>query len=353
MKIALAYSSKRGLLKEYLRRFPDSGKDSSDECFAEGDSPATINAVKQAIAGLGHEVRAIEADIGLERKLLRFKPDLVYNIAEGLFGDFRESYAPIVCEKLSLPYTGSGPLALGICLHKARCKEILTANGIANPSFRVFRTGDAIDLSGLKWPVIIKPAAEGSSKGIFDRSVAEDETSAGKLIAETLAQYNQPVILEEFLPGAEFTVAMIGNTPSPEILPIVELDFSQLPGSARKIYSYEAKWVWDTPSAPLRIFHCPAAISDVRRTAIEELAKRAFRTLELRDWCRMDIRLAADGTPNIIEINPIPGILPDPKENSCFPKAARAAGYAYPDIFAKVIQAATCRLSGGAHGAAF
>ncbi len=353
MKIVLAYSSKRGLLKEYLRRFPGSGKDSSDEIFAEGDSPATIRAVKQAIESLGHEVHGVEADLGLERKLLRLKPDLVYNLAEGLFGDFRESYVPAVCEKLSLPYTGSGPLALGICLHKARCKEVLTAHGIANPAFRVFLPGEKPELSGLKWPVIVKPASEGSSKGIFDRSVAENETEARGLIEEALSLYRQPVILEEFLPGDEYTVAMIGNAPSPEVLPIVELDFSQLPGSARKIYSYEAKWVWDVPSSPLQIFRCPAVLPEERRRAVETLVKRAFRVLELRDWCRMDVRLAADGTPNIIEINPIPGILPDPKENSCFPKAARAAGYSYAQIFEKVIGAAESRFSGVRYGSSF
>lgn len=350
MKIALAYSSKQGLLKEYLRRFPGAGKRVTDEIFAEGDTPATIHAVERAIAGLGHEVTGVESDLGLERKLLRLKPDLVYNLAEGLFGDFRESYVPAVCEKLAVPYTGSGPLALGICLHKARCKEVLAAHGIANPAFRVFLPGEKVELNGLKWPGIVKPASEGSSKGIFDRSVAENESEARALIEETLSAYRQPVILEEFLPGAEYTVAMIGNAPSPEVLPIVELDFSQLPASARKIYSYEAKWVWDVPSSPLQIFHCPAEISASRRRAIEALVTRAFGVLELRDWCRMDVRLAADGTPNIIEINPIPGILPDPKENSCFPKAARAAGYSYAQIFEKVIGAAEKRFSGVRYG---
>ena len=349
MKIALAYSSKRGLLKEYLRRNPASAEGVPAEILAEGDSATTINAVKEAIASFGHEVHGLEADAGLEAKLKRLAPDLVYNIAEGLFGDCRESYVPMICEKLSLPYTGSGPLALGICLHKGRCKEVLTANGVPNAAFRIFRSGERIDLSGMEFPAIVKPVAEGSSKGIFDKSVVENEKQARKLIRESLVLYGQPVILEAFLPGAEYTVAIIGNGDDLEILPIIALDFSQLPSGARKIYSYEAKWVWDTPKAPLRIFECPAPLSRTERKAIEDLIRRTFRVLELRDWCRMDVRMDAYGKPHIIEVNPIPGILPDPKDNSCFPKAARSAGYSYARIFEKVISAAKTRFPGAIH----
>ncbi len=349
MKIALAYSSKHGLLKEYRRRYPASVEKASAELFAEGDSAATIRAVKDAIASFGHEVHGLEADAGMEMRLKRLAPDLVFNIAEGLFGDCRESYVPMICEKLSLPYTGSGPLALGLCLHKGRCKEVLTANGIPNAAFRIFRAGERLDFSGLEFPCIVKPVAEGSSKGIFDKSVVEDERQARTRIKESFGLYEQPVILETYLPGAEYTVAMIGNGNDQEVLPIVGLDFSQLPSGARKIYSYEAKWVWDTPRAPMRIFQCPAPLSPAERGEMESLVRRTFRVLELRDWSRMDVRLDAHGKPNILEVNPIPGILPDPEENSCFPKAARAAGYAYAQIFQKVISAAKTRFPGAIH----
>jgi D-alanine-D-alanine ligase len=343
MNIALAFSSKRGLRREFLRRFPGKRDAAPDAFFAEGDTPRTISAVKEAIASNGHTVTGIEADTGLESKLRRVKPDLVYNIAEGLFGDSRESYVPAVCEKLSIPYTGSGPLTLGICLHKGRCKEILTANGIPNPPFRVFRPGEAVDLSGFPFPAIVKPVAEGSSKGVCDKSVADNAGQAAKLISDCLSEYGEAAIIEGFLPGAEFTVAMIGNGASLEVLPIVGFDFSQLPPTARKIYSYEAKWVWDTPKAPLKIFQCPAQIPETLRAQIERLVRDTARVLEIRDWCRMDVRLDAAGKPNIIEVNPIPGILPDPKDNSCFPKAARTAGYSYQQLFQKVIEAAVSR----------
>ncbi|MDD5598771.1 MAG: hypothetical protein PHV82_12560 [Victivallaceae bacterium] len=345
MKIALAYSSKHGLRREYLRRFPKLADTVSDDLFAEGDTPETLQAVEAAISSLGYEVFGVEADIGLEMELIRIRPDLVFNLAEGLFGDFRESYVPVVCEKLALPYTGSRPLTLGICLNKGHCKEILTANRIPNPRFRIFRTDDEVNLEDFPFPAIVKPVAEGSSKGVFDRSVADTPDEAGKLIRENLSEYAQPVILEAFLPGAEYTVAMIGNQNELEIFPIVGFDFSQLPSHARKIYSYEAKWVWDTSRAPLQIFQCPAPLSAKLRENIEKLVRDTFRALEIRDWCRMDVRLDAAGVPNIIEVNPIPGILPDPKDNSCFPKAARTAGCSYSQLFQKVIDAAEKRLS--------
>ncbi len=345
MKIALSCSSKDGLLREYARCHH--GQDNlSTDCFAEGDTQETIDAVREAIASFGHEVFVAEADAGLEAELLRIRPDLVFNLAEGLFGYSRESYVPMLCEKLSLPCTGSDSLATGICLHKGRCKEILLANRIATPSFRFFRPGNRISFAEFSFPGIVKPVAEGSSKGVFDTSVVENASEAEAVIQKCFAEYAEPVIVEEFLPGDEFTAAMFGNGNSLEILPLIALNFNQLPKGAKKIYSYEAKWIWDKPHAPLKIFQCPAVISDELRDRIEILIRNTFRVLELRDWCRMDIRLDADGAPNIIEVNPIPGILPNPDDNSCFPKAARSAGYEYRQIFGKVIDAAMKRLGG-------
>ena len=351
MKIALAYSSKLGLYNEYARRYPKKTGEAPEapaaDCFAEGDTPETIEAVCAALRSCGHEVFPLEADIELAGVLLKIKPDMVFNIAEGLFGDSRESYVPMICEKLSLPYTGSGPLTAGICLHKGRCKEILTANRIANPPFLLFTDKDDIEFPNFRFPGIVKPVAEGSSKGIFDKSVADNAETAKKLIKESLKKYNQSVILEEFLPGAEYTAAGIGNINDLEILPLVGLDFTQLPNNAHKIYSYEAKWVWDTPKSPLRIFQCPAETGETLKEKIKQLIYKTFRALELRDWCRIDIRLDSRSEPNIIEVNPIPGILPNPEDNSCFPKAARAAGYSYAQIFEKVIESAKNRYTKG------
>ncbi len=348
LKVALAYSSKKGLLKEYRDAFKGEAlaeKDAPADFFAEGDSPETLNAVMDALRQKGHEVHGVEADGNAPAKLAKLRPDMVFNIAEGLFGDFRESYIPMVCERLRLKYTGSAPLTLGLCLNKARCKEVLSYYGIPNASFKIFGPGDKIDFKGFEFPAIVKPNAEGSSKGIFDNSVVDDAKAATKLVKAKIAEYGQPVIVERFLEGDEFTVAMLGNGSEVEVLPIVAIRFDQLPKNARKIYSYEAKWIWDTSDKPLEIFKCPAKISAASRKAIEKLVISAKASLDIRDWCRMDVRMDAKGRPNILEINPLPGILPKPEDNSCFPKAARAAGYKYSDMLDKVLRVAERRQS--------
>jgi len=140
------------------------------------------------------------------------------------------------------------------------------------------------------------------------------------------------VIVEEYLHGAEFTCGVLGNGAGARVLPIVGLNFGALPAGAVPIYGFEAKWVWDQPERPLEIFECPARLADSARTAIEKVVLRAYRVLGCRDWSRVDVRLDADGVPNVVEVNPLPGILPNPADNSCLPKAARAAGLSYDEL---------------------
>jgi D-alanine-D-alanine ligase len=160
-----------------------------------------------------------------------------------------------------------------------------------------------------------------------------------------LKTYDQPALVEEFLPGREFTVALLGNGSDLSVLPIVEINFDTLPAGVKPIYSYEAKWLWDQEENPLQIFTCPANIPSELRLQIEELCRNAFRALGCRDWCRIDVRLDLHGRPNIIELNPLPGILPRPEQNSCFPKAARAAGLSYQELILAVVDAALTRLA--------
>lgn len=348
MRIAVAHSSKTGLQKEYRKNAGEELPLQDDEppppdFFAEGDSEETINAVMNALRSKGHEVCGVEADDKAPENLSKIRPDIVFNIAEGLFGDFRESYIPMVCERLGLSYTGSGPLTLAICLNKARTKEILSYYSIPNAKFATFLPGEKINPEGFKFPAIIKPVAEGSSKGIFDDSVVHDAKTAKKRIAEKLEKYRQPVIIEEFLEGREFTVAIWGNGKDIEVLPIVAINYDELPKEAHKIYSYEAKWIWDTPDKPLDIFQCPAKLTSKEKKLIESLVKKTFTVLEIRDLCRVDVRFDSAGIPNILELNPLPGILPDPEDNSCFPKAARTAGYPYADMLDNVVKIAVAR----------
>lgn len=137
---------------------------------------------------------------------------------------------------------------------------------------------------------------------------------------------------------------MLGNGETLHALPIVEINFATLPQGVNPIYSFEAKWVWDREEDPLRIFTCPAAIGTGLRQEIESVCTRAFNALGCRDWCRIDVRLDASGRPQIIELNPLPGILPRPEQNSCFPKAARAAGISYDTMILGVVEAAAKRL---------
>jgi len=340
MKIGITYSSKDGLLKEYTRRKLSfsGGNEIPEDFFAEGDSIETIQKVINAIAVGGHSTMGFEADDELVGNLNSYKPDMVFNMAEGLWGDFRESYVPAVCERLSIPYTGSDPLTLGICLNKARTKEILSYHGIPNAPFKIYYTHAEIALNGFGFPAIVKPVSEGSSKGIFDNSVVENHEQAQVRIREALNKYDQPILLEKFLTGQEYTVAVWGNGDKIEVLPVVAIDYSQLPKSAKPIYSYEAKWIWDRPENPLEIFKCPAELSGKLAQEIHNLVKQVYRVMRIRDWCRIDVRLDEKETPHILEINPIPGILPDPRDNSCFPKAARTAGYDYSAMLNRVLQ---------------
>ena len=150
-------------------------------------------------------------------------------------------------------------------------------------------------------------------------------------------------MVEEFLDGREFTVAMLGNGSGLKVLPIVEINYSSLPAGMNPIYSYEAKWIWDTPESPLEIFKCPADIDNRLKDSIEKICRDAFNVLDIKDWCRIDIRLDMKGQPHILELNPLPGILPDPKSNSCFPKAARAAGMGYDGLINAVLETACKR----------
>lgn len=345
MKIALLFSSKAGMASTLTRQYSEDKRDEDDEpppdFLAECDSDETISAVRDALRSR-HDVVPIESDEQAFDRLRAERPDLVFNIAERLFGPNRESHIPTLCEILDIPYTGSDPMTLGLCLDKSRAKEILTFHKIANPRFQVVEPGRPVP-QDIALPAIVKPLHEGSSKGIKNSSVVDTREDLCARVREGIDLYKQPVIIERFLTGMEFTVGILGNDPDYEVLPIVEIDHSLLPEGARPIYSYEAKWIWDTPDKPLEIFKCPARIPAELAAKIRDLVVRTCRVLRIKDWCRIDIRLDERGEPNILEVNPLPGILPKPEDNSCLPKAARTAGYSYNDLILRVADEALIR----------
>jgi D-alanine-D-alanine ligase len=313
----------------------------SDDLYAEWDSPRTIDAIASALAAYGEVIR-LEASPDFPGRLRAAKPDLVFTIAEGRHGVNRESHVPAICEFLGVPYSGSDPLTLSICLDKARAKEILSYHRVPTAPFLLVESAEDLDrlLAGALplsppseiMPLFVKPVHEGSSKGITERNFVRNADELEAQVRFLLDTYGQPVLVEEFLPGAEFTCGVLGNGPDARVLPIVGMNFGALPHGAMPIYGYEAKWIWDRPESPLDIFACPAPMSETMRIAIERVVLRAYRVLGCRDWSRVDVRLDADGVPNIVEVNPLPGILPDPADNSCLPKAARAAGLSYDEL---------------------
>jgi len=321
--------------------FRNSSKKIQDT-FAEWDSRDTVNAVRDALAEF-HTVTMIEADHNAFEKLKDTKPDIVFNVAEGFFGVSREAQIPAMLDMLNIPYTGSDPSTLAICLDKARTKEILSFHHIPTPKFLVIdQVGDLKEFA-LQFPIIVKPNAEGSSKGIFTSSFVKNFADLEIEVERVLNEYDQSALLEEFLPGREFTVAMLGNGRETEVLPIVEINYSEFPEDFIPIYSYEAKWTLDTKENPLDVFSCPAKLSLELERKIKNVCLATYKVLRCKDWSRIDIRLDASGEPNIIEINPLPGILPDPKDNSCYPKAARTAGMDYTTLLNKVLFTAAKR----------
>lgn len=307
-----------------------------NDVYAEWDSFETIDAVRSALA-LNHNVTLVEADDSAFEKLKYMRPDIVFNIAEGINGISREAQIPAMLDMLNIPYTGSDPLTLATCLDKARTKEILSYYNIKTPRFITASGLDDLKDLSLSFPVMIKPVGEGSSKGIFNSSFINNYKDLERAVLNNSRTYGQPSLIEEFLPGREFTVAIIGNDNEAACLPIVEINFSELPGGMVPIYSYEAKWIVDRRENPLEIFTCPAKLDSVLEEKINAVVLNTYKILRCRDWSRIDVRLDADGEPNIIEVNPLPGILPDPKDNSCFPKAARAAGLDYQQMLNRVL----------------
>lgn len=347
LKIGFAYNQKPADGDEAASEEPPSEEppsSASHDRYAEWDDPATIAAIEAALRRAGVVIR-LEADADFPRKLHDARPDIVFNIAEGLHGPNRESHVPAICEFYDIPYTASDPLTLSLALDKNRAKEVFLARGVPTAAWTVLSNGRQLEAGweGGAGPWIVKPLFEGSSKGIPARAFCTDPGAVTRRVAEIAAEYGQPALVEEFLPGREFTVAILGNGAGARALPLVEIRFDALPVGAAPVYGYEAKWLWDTPERPLKIFECPANVDAKLGDAIAATALAAYHALGCRDWARVDVRLDAAGLPHVLEVNPLPGILPDPAQNSCMPKAARAAGIEYDDLILRVLDIALAR----------
>ncbi len=297
MRIGLSYD-----LKEAIT----SGRDNlPEDAFEEYDHPATINYIASAIEHAGNEVVRLGGGRQFIENILREKTDMVFNISEGR-GTFRsrEAQVPSILEMLDIPYTGADPECLAVCLDKPLTKQLVTLAGLATPPWIVIKNRE--ELHSVKWdkvafPLIVKPAFEGSSKGVRLNSVVRNKEQAIEVTGKTLDLYRQPVMLEGFVQGDEVTVGIVGNSP-PRIVGIMRI----LPKKQTEhfVYSLEVKRDWQN----MVEYECPARLdkSILERIAADSI--KAFTMLECRDFTRIDFRIGADGTPYFIEINPLPGL---------------------------------------------
>ncbi len=328
MRVAVTYN---------LRRGAPSGADDGARVGvqAEYDTEETVLALCAALEAGGHEAPRVEAEADFPARLSALRPDFVFNIAEGSGGPGREAQVPAVCELLGLPYTGSGVLTLALALDKAMTKRVLSACGVPTPPFCVVPPGMAFAALGLQPPLFVKPLAEGSSMGVTPRSLVRDREAAAAQVAEIHAAYGEPALVEAFLPGREFTVGLLGNR-RPRILPIMEIDFGAVPPGYPPVYTYQFKREWDAD----RFYHCPAGLEAGLERELERLALAAYEALGCQDVCRVDLRLDALGRPQVIEVNPLPGMVPG---FSDLPRQAAAAGMGYAQLVATILDEARAR----------
>ena len=301
---------------------------------AEYDAPATVQAVREAIAAAGHEVIDLEATADLPALIETTKPDLVFNMAEGIKGRNRESQVPALLELLDIPYSGSDPAALNIALDKALAKKIVRQHGIPTPNFFTMNTGKERLPKDLRFPLIVKPVAEGSSKGVHATSVVENEAELREAAQKMVAKYDQPALVEDYIGGREFTVGLLGER-RPKVLPPMEVVFLDQ-AETRPVYSFEFKQDW---SSKIR-YDVPAQLEPAQLKALERAARECFIALGCRDVARVDFRMDEQGKIYFLECNPLPGLTPGWSDLVLI---AKAAGIEYNALIAEILSGAIRR----------
>jgi D-alanine-D-alanine ligase len=317
-----------------------------DDREAEYDAPETIQALAGAIESHGHTVVPLEATPEFPRALMASGVDVVFNIAEGMVGRSREAQVPSLCELLGVPYTGSDSATLSICLDKSLAKRLLV--GVDTPAFQVLLSGRE-KLRPLRYPVIVKPNQEGTSKGITDKSVCDDEARVRTVARALIERYGQPALVEEYIFGRELTVGLLGDR-RPRVLPPMEIVFLQ--PNERPVYHYESKQDWDKHVR----YERPARLSKEELRAVERACRATFVALGCRDVSRIDLRLTPEGRVYVIEINPLPGLTPD-FSDLCL--IANGTGMDYRTLIGEILSGAIkrwqmkqMRRSGGAEAGA-
>jgi len=307
----------------------------SEKDVAEFDSADTIDALQRTIEGLGYKAEKIGNGERLCRLLIDGRRwDMIFNISESFGGRCRESQVPALLEMFGVPYTFSDPLVCAATLDKSIAKRLVAQRGLATPPFHVIEDVSDIDDVNLKYPVFAKPLAEGTGKGVDHNSLIDDPSKLERICADMLEEYAQPVLVEEYLPGREFTVGILGCGRKAWVLGTMEIEIRGKREPA--VYSYTNKEECES-----RILYRPLLDDPRLKEHVEDLALESYRVLQCRDGGRVDIRCDAEGKPSFMEINPLPGLHPT---HSDLPMIATQEGLRYEELIGTIIDSAFSRV---------
>ncbi|MDH5734379.1 MAG: ATP-grasp domain-containing protein [Candidatus Bathyarchaeota archaeon] len=311
------------------------------EFEVEYDPPHTIELIKHGILATGHEYIFIEADENFVENLKALKLDLVFNRAEGLRGESRESHVPAILEMLGIPYVGSNVLTTAIGLNKAWAKKVLLYHGISTPKFYVCKNDQEAEKISGGFPYILKPNEEGSSMGITEENVVHSKTQLRIKLKRMIEEYQQPILIEQFIQGREFSTGLLGRPgKNPEVLSILEIEFSKFP-EVGGVFGQRAKTVLDS----LNHHICPAQIPKNLKKLLERLSIDIWYALGVKDFARIDFRMNDKEEFFFLEINPLPGMDFDTEENdlSFYPYMAMKSGYTYDELIRRLLESACAR----------
>lgn len=314
------------------------GSQLPDDWQEELDSPVTIDAIAKVLQSMGHTPIKLGDGPELIDRLRKEKPDIVFNLAEGRgVSRSREAWVPALLESLGIPYTASDPLTCALTLEKDYAKRIAASAGVAVPRDHVVQPTDPLPdpkLIKLNYPLLVKPAWEGSSKGIRLRCLVQTPEELPGIIAEVRGGYSQPVLIEEFIQGEELTVGLVGNGQTLESIGILRV--MPIKPTEHFVYSLEVKRDYEQQVR----YEAPPQLDKKILQATEEAAKRAFNALGCRDLARADFRVR-DGVPYFLEINPLPGLNPDYSDLVIL---AGLVGMSYETLIKKIVSSAMSRL---------
>jgi len=300
---------------------------------AEFDHPSTIDVIAQAIESQGYKVKKIGNAANLLEQLGQLNVDIVFNISEGISGRNRESQVPVLLEMAGIPFVGADALTLGLTLDKVMAKKIFLAERIPTPKFFEIRNSEElVNIDHCKFPLIVKPRFEGSSKGLSENSRVENLEELKKQVEYVVSTYKQPALVEEFIAGQEFTVALVGNDP-PEAMPVVQIKIDGRFQLNNKFYTFARI------SSDRLEYICPAHINKSLEKKITDLALKTYRAVECRDFGRVDFRVDHEGSPYVLEINPLPSL----STEDVFKLVAENIGITYEEIIGKILRSALKR----------